>query len=122
MVTKSSRSFLDDIAGRWGEGMIYVAKTDVEGKINAIQGADADRKTVEELIQKNFDYGKGHWIILDGDLEKRIAAFYLEQQKKMSRKYDLDDLVKQLEEMESELYNFRRYVEDESKRIKDEPK
>ena len=102
--------------------MIYVAKIDVEGKINDIQGADADRKTVEELIQKNFDYGKGHWIILDGDLEKRIAAFYLEQQKKMSRKYDLDDLVKQLEAMESELYNFRRYVEDESERVKDESK
>ena len=95
--------------------MIYICKTDIEGNIKAIQATTATREVVNDLISKQSE----PWIILEADITKRLAEFYLQERKKLERKHDLDDLIERLDSIESEIYEFRRYVEDESKRARE---
>lgn len=97
--------------------MIYVIKTDIEGNIKAIQKTDATREVVNELIAKQPN--DSYWMILEDDITKRLAEFYLLERKKLERKYDLNDLIERLDSIESEVYHFRSYVEDEIKRAKE---
>jgi replication-associated recombination protein RarA len=97
---------------------IYVYKTDIEGEIKAVQRLFSERSKVEKLIRENKD----PWFILDAGVGKSLAAFCVDQKEKMNRRFNLDDLVERLNAMESEIYDFRRFVEDESKRIKEETK
>lgn len=94
--------------------MIYVCKVKENGEIGSIAKMDQLRVAVEELIKINKD----NWIIIEDETSKKLAEFYLVEKQKNSRRYDLDDVVKQLDSMESEIYNFRRYVEDEIERVK----
>jgi hypothetical protein len=95
--------------------MIYVCKTDIEGNIKAIQATTATREVVIDLISKQSE----PWMILEADINKRLAEFCLQERKKLERRHDLDDLIERLDSMESEIYEFRRYVEDESKRARE---
>jgi ribosome assembly protein YihI (activator of Der GTPase) len=95
--------------------MIYVCKTDIEGNIKAIQATTATREVVNDLISKQSE----PWMILEAEITKRLAEFYLQERKKLERKHDLDDLIERLDSMETEIYEFRRYVEDESKRARE---
>jgi len=94
--------------------VIYVCKVKENGEIGSIAKMDQLRVAVEELIKINKD----NWIIIEDETSKKLAEFYLVEKQKNSRRYDLDDVVKQLDSMESEIYNFRRYVEDEIERVK----
>jgi len=95
--------------------MIYVIKTDIEGNIKCISKTDATREVVNDLIAKQPE----HWRILEADISKKLAEFYLQERKKLERKYDLDDLIERLDSIELEIYDFKRYVEDESKRARE---
>ncbi len=97
-----------------GSEVIYVCKTDIEGNIHEIQCTDATIETVYELIKNNKD----HWIILESDFDKRLAAFYLKEKAKFSIRYDLDDIVRSLDQIESDIYNFRSDVQLEIDRVK----
>ena len=95
--------------------MIYVIKLDVEGNIKVISKTDSTREVVNDLIAKQSE----PWLILEDDITKKLAEFYLQERKKLERKYDLDDLIERLVIIESEIYDFKRYVEDELKRARE---
>lgn len=97
-----------------GWGVIYLYRYDDSEKIIGVQKIDKEYSEVLELIKKS----PHKWDIATNGGCTRLIDFHLEYVRKNSRRYDLDDVVKQLESMESEIYNLRREVECEIERVK----